>query len=105
MIGSGSENREALEKSAVVRKLAHPKYDSDADDYDVGVVTVAAPFVVSAVRKPIALVKAGEDAASHEPVVVSGWGVNRVSAFYLGSFLSSASQPILICKFREKCCS
>jgi len=80
MIGSGSENMQTLEKSAVVRSVAHPKYNRPTFDYDVGVVKVAKPFELSAVRKPIALVESGEDAAAQEPVVVSGWGTNRVSS-------------------------
>jgi len=79
LIGSGSENRTALEKRPVVRMVAHPKYDVRKDDYDVGVVKVATPFVVSAVRKPIALVAPGEDATAGEPVVVTGWGDTMVS--------------------------
>ena len=79
MIGSGSENMPDLQKQAVVRNVAHPKYDSITLDYDVAVLKVATPFVVSDVRKPIALVKAGEEPADHEPVVVSGWGTNKVS--------------------------
>jgi len=51
-------------------------------DYDAGVVNVEIPFVVSAVQKPIALVKAGEEAAAGEQVVVSGWGLNEVSSYY-----------------------
>jgi len=47
MIGSGSENKTATEKRAVVRKVKHPKYNVPKSDYDVGLVEVATPFVVS----------------------------------------------------------
>jgi len=80
MIGSGSESLTALEIHRVVRKVVHPKFDRTKYDYDAGVVKIATPLVVSAVRKPIALVKAGEEAAAGEPVVVSGWGSTEVSA-------------------------
>jgi len=46
MIGSGSENMSTLEKRAVVRSVAHPKFNGPIFlDYDVGVVKVATPFV------------------------------------------------------------
>ena len=80
----------ALEKSDLVRSKSQPKYSIPQDDYDVGAVHVATPFVISAVPKPIALVKAGEEAAAQEPVVVSGWGVNQVSAFWKLSQCKSA---------------
>jgi len=80
-IGSGSENQTALEKRSVLRRVVHPKYNTHTHDYDVGVVEVATPFIMSPVRKPIALVKGGEDPAAGERVVVSGWGYNLVSVF------------------------
>lgn len=80
-IGSGSENMLNVEKTAVVQCTAHPKHSMLTMDYDVGVAKVATPFVVSDVRKPITLMKAGEEPAAHEPVVVSGWGTNSVSVY------------------------
>ena len=65
-----------------MRLVSHPKYYFMKYDYDAGVVNVEIPFVVSAVQKPIALVKAGEEAAAGEQVVVSGWGLNEVSSYY-----------------------
>jgi len=93
-IGSGSENMLNLEKRGVVRSVGHPKYNRPKFDYDVGVLKVATPFVVSEVQKPIALVEAGEDAATREPVVVSGWGINRVSicVYPPGNFVESQVQ-------------
>jgi len=85
MIGSGSEYFLSLEKRAVVRTTTHPKFDSSTDDYDVGIVKVETPFVVSAVQKPIALVDAGEYPLT-KAVVVSGWGHNDVSAHSPGIF-------------------
>ena len=68
----------ALEKRAVEQIVAHPQFDMEVYEYDAAIVKVATPFVVSAVTRPVALVKAGEEAAGGEPVVVSGWGSNRV---------------------------
>jgi len=78
-IGSGSEDMRTLETRPVVRSVAHPKYNRITIDYDAGVVKVATPFVKSDIRKPIALVKVGEEAGKGEFAVVSGWGMNRVS--------------------------
>jgi len=80
MIGSGSENVSNLKLRAAVRSVWHAKFTLESLDYNVGVVKVATPFVVSAVEKPIALLRAGEEVAVGEPVVVSGWGLNEVSA-------------------------
>jgi len=88
MIGSGSENLSNIQKHAVVRNEAHPKFYRRTFDYDVGVVKVATPFVLSDVRKPIALVKAGEEPADRESVVVSGWGTNRVSVHPSENFVN-----------------
>ena len=62
-----------------MRIASHPKFNVAKYDYDAGVAKVESPFVVSAFRKLIALVKAGEDAAAGEQVVVTGWGRNVVS--------------------------
>jgi len=86
MIGSGSEYLSSLEKRAVVRRMKHPKYDSSTNDYDVGVVKVETPFVVSAVQKPIALVDAEEEPLTRA-VFLSGWGLNDVSAHSPGIFI------------------
>jgi len=67
-----------MEKRAIERTVLHPKFSYDKYDYDVGVVKVKTPFVESATQKRIALVKAGEDPAAGEQVVVSGWGWNEV---------------------------
>jgi len=87
-IGIGSENLLKLETTAVVRGQMHPNFISPKMDYDVAVVKVATPFVVSNVRKPIASVKAGEEPAASEPIVVSGWGINEVSDNPLESFVN-----------------
>ena len=79
-IGSGSENMTALETHAVARIVKHPKYNGSILDYDAQMAKLQTPVVESNVRKPIALVAAGEDGAAGEPVVVSGWGVTKVSA-------------------------
>jgi len=92
-LGSGSEDIFALEERDVERAVANPKYNKSTYDYDVGIVKVATPFVVSAVRKPVALVKAGEEAAGGEPVVVSGWGVAEVSVYCSRSFVSIVGNP------------
>ena len=54
---------------------------------------------MSAVRKPDPLVKAVEEAAGGEPVVVSGWGLAEVSVYYSGSFVNIVGNPpIQSCK-------
>jgi len=93
MIGSGSVNVTALITRPVVRSVAHPKYHRKRYDFDVGVVKVEFPFIVSPVRKPIALVKAGEDPAAGEPVVVAGWGINDVSIICSRNFVHNVREP------------
>jgi len=102
-IGSGSKDVTALKKRDIVRFVEHPKYDSEVYDYDVAVVKVTTPFVVSAVEKPVALVEAGEYAAAGEPVVVSGWGINRVSAYFNGKFEKKENKRTLSLLHGFKC--
>ena len=94
-IGSGSENLLTQEKRAVEKIVIHPKFSEETLDYDVAVVKVASPFVPSAVQKPIALVNPGEEPAAGEPVVVSGWGRNKVSVHSAGNFVESVLQVCL----------
>jgi len=102
-IGSGSANISAVQQHAVVRVVSNPKYIKSTHDYDVGLVKVAIPFVVSAVRKPVPLVNVGEEAAGGEPVVVAGWGFAEVSVYCLGSFVNIVRYPpIQSSKFEEK---
>jgi len=87
-----------VEIRAIVRSVAHPKFNKKTIDYDAGVVKVATPFVESDIRKPVALVKVGEEAAAGEPVVVSGWGVSPVSAPSPGTLSVNVVQPFLLTK-------
>jgi len=86
-IGSESANYSTLENHDVIRCVVHPKYTRDSLDYDSAIVKVATIFVVSAVRKPISLVGAGEYAVVGDQAVVTGWGINRVSAYSTGSIV------------------
>jgi len=88
----------------VVRHLKHPKFDNDNGlDYDVGVAKVKTPFLMNAIEKPVPLVRAGEDPDPGEHAIVSGWGDNRVSAYFLRSFVNTM-QGRLQKNFKEKKC-
>jgi len=78
---------------SVVRKVAHPKYNDFQPlyDYDVGVVQVKTPFDMSAVERPIALVKVGEEAAAGEQAVTTGYGHSRVSTFFFALIIQCKS--------------
>ena len=88
-IGSGSEDLTALKKRAVMRRVKNPTIDKWTNDYDVGIVKVATPFVESAVQQIIPLVKAGEEPSAGEPAVVAGWGVNKISECSTETFVST----------------
>ena len=81
-IGSASNDRTDMVLRRVVR---YPKWDDFEPlyDYDVGVTQVKTPFDMSAVERPIALVKVGEEAAAGEQAVITGYGHSRVSTFSL----------------------
>jgi len=53
-VGSGSAIITAVEEHAVVRMVAHPKFDWLKHDYDAGIAKLKTPLVESAVQKPIA---------------------------------------------------
>jgi len=84
-IGSCSENMTmtALETHALARIVKHPKFNETTIlEWDAGIVKLETPVVESAVRKPNALVAAGEVGAAGEPNVVSGWGDTKASALF-----------------------